>query len=150
MNYCCGGIIYNPVYNSILIVHQRYSKKWGVPKGHIKKNETYAECAKREIFEEIGIKFNITDKDRYIKIKNKYKNYILFPLIYNNEKITINDDTEIKNFKWINIFDINNKDKKYNFTLKMLPKVTYKLLCIVKRNNFLMKIKDDDNIVSCF
>ena len=39
-----------------LLVYSVKNKEWSFPKGHIEKDETELEAAKREIFEETGIK----------------------------------------------------------------------------------------------
>ena len=74
-----GGIILSKNLDKIILVLNRESvingdPKWGLPKGHIKFNESYSDCAIREIEEETGLK---------LKINN------------NTYSIKINDDTEI-------------------------------------------------------
>lgn len=51
---CAGGIVINK--KRILIVYEKNSKIYSFPKGHKKNNESLIENAKREIFEETGIK----------------------------------------------------------------------------------------------
>ena len=48
-----GGIIINE-YNEIVIVNQNHDS-WSLHKGHVEKNETVLETAKREIYEETGL-----------------------------------------------------------------------------------------------
>jgi ADP-ribose pyrophosphatase YjhB (NUDIX family) len=49
-----GAICIN-ANNEVLLVKGRTTQKWSFPKGHIKKNETDLECARRELLEETGI-----------------------------------------------------------------------------------------------
>jgi tRNA nucleotidyltransferase (CCA-adding enzyme) len=56
--FSCGAIIYKMQKDSplFLLVNSKRNGRWGFPKGHIEKNETEIETARREIFEETGIK----------------------------------------------------------------------------------------------
>jgi ADP-ribose pyrophosphatase YjhB (NUDIX family) len=49
-----GGVIINE-NNEIVIVNQK-GTSWSLPKGHLDGNETELEAAKREIYEESGLK----------------------------------------------------------------------------------------------
>ena len=49
-----GGIVLNKK-NKILIVNQNYDS-WSLPKGHVDPGETILEAAKREIYEESGVR----------------------------------------------------------------------------------------------
>jgi 8-oxo-dGTP pyrophosphatase MutT (NUDIX family) len=56
--FSCGAVVYkiqnaNPVF---LLVSSKQNGRWGFPKGHVENNESEIETAKREIFEETGIK----------------------------------------------------------------------------------------------
>ena len=71
---CCGGIILNidkqnTIY--VLVVLGRMSKKWGLPKGGLEEEETYEECALREIREETGLLYNPSDLKERIKNENR-------------------------------------------------------------------------------
>lgn len=66
--HSAGGVVANPK-GKILIVNQK-AHSWSLPKGHIEHGETPLETAKREIYEESGIK-----KLRYIKELGTYKRY---------------------------------------------------------------------------
>ena len=49
-----GGVVLNKK-GEVLIVNQ-YGNSWSLPKGHIEEGEEILEAAKREIYEESGIK----------------------------------------------------------------------------------------------
>jgi 8-oxo-dGTP pyrophosphatase MutT (NUDIX family) len=55
----CGAVVYKMTQDGVpifLLVNSRRSNRWGFPKGHIENGESETETAKREIFEETGIK----------------------------------------------------------------------------------------------
>ena len=63
-----GGVVLN-INKEVLIVNQNYDS-WSLPKGHIDPGETAFEAAKREIYEESGIK-----DLKYIKDLGHYERY---------------------------------------------------------------------------
>jgi len=63
-----GGIVINKD-GKVLVVNQR-GTSWSLPKGHIDENESALETAKREIYEESGIK----DLE-YIEDLGEYQRY---------------------------------------------------------------------------
>lgn len=55
----CGAVVYKMTQDGVpifLLVNSKRSGRWGFPKGHIENGESETETAKREIFEETGIK----------------------------------------------------------------------------------------------
>jgi len=117
----CGCFILNKDLTKIVLVHNNYVKheKWGLPKGHREDNETYANCAKREVFEETGLSINITDKDLKIKINNTF----YFPVVVNETEVVPNDKIEIKEAKWTKLSDLEhinlNRETKTMLKIKM-------------------------------
>ena len=63
-----GGIIINEL-EEVVVVNQNHDS-WSLPKGHVEKKETILDAAKREIYEETGLK-NIL----YIKDLGYYDRY---------------------------------------------------------------------------
>lgn len=49
--------------NKVLLIHHRKLQKWLPPGGHMDPNETPAETACREAFEETGLKISLTTKE---------------------------------------------------------------------------------------
>lgn len=98
----------------ILLVKEKSSDKWGLPKGSIQKGETTGDCWRRELKEETQI-----DIDRYLyritwsKVINRYVIYTV--------KLSIDDKTfdqlktqeskseEITQVKWMEINSISRK-----------------------------------------
>jgi 8-oxo-dGTP pyrophosphatase MutT (NUDIX family) len=60
-----GGVVLNRK-GEVLVVNQR-GRSWSLPKGHIEKGETVLEAARREIYEESGVK-----KLKFIKLLGSY------------------------------------------------------------------------------
>ncbi len=129
---CCGGIIFNIdqkrkiIY--ILVVLGRLSKKWGLPKGGIERNETYEKCAIREIKEETGLDYTECDLKERIKIHSTY----YYMILKKSKKIGSGpiDKREIAKIKWIPINYIKelNKYDKVNRELRdLLKKIKKKI-----------------------
>ncbi len=110
METIVGSIIVKE--NKILMVKEAKKEchcKWAFPAGHLEKNETIFEGAKRETLEETGCKIelektfpilvsNIKDKD--IMMIHFLANLVEDSLIYNTD--------EILETKWIDIEEIKN------------------------------------------
>lgn len=55
----CGAVIFKREKSNILFLTVEYKKErgyWGLVKGHVEKGETELETARREIYEEVGLK----------------------------------------------------------------------------------------------
>lgn len=55
----CGAVIFKRENDQILYLTVEYKKEkgyWGLVKGHVEKGETEHETARREIYEEVGLK----------------------------------------------------------------------------------------------
>ena len=91
---CAGGIIINSK-KEVVIVNQNHDS-WSLPKGHIDFEETPLEAAKREIYEETGIK---TPK------------YIMDIGSYNRYKIGLDGEDDISELKTIHIFLFKSNQK---------------------------------------
>src|SRR3989338_2722543 len=66
--YSAGGVVVNS-RGEVLVVNQR-GNSWSLPKGHVEKGEDPAEAAKREIYEESGLK-----KVKLIRRFGNYRRY---------------------------------------------------------------------------
>ena len=115
--FSCGAVIYkiqndNPVF---LLVNSKRNGKWGFPKGHIENGESEIETARREIFEETGIKKiefieNFRKEDVYIisgaagcaKDKTVEKHSIYFLALALENALDFDKD-EISQLRWVNI-----------------------------------------------
>ena len=114
-----------------LLVYSVKNKEWSFPKGHIEKGETELEAAKREIFEETGIKDlkfidNFKFTDSYLtkgvlpetKGETVTKNVIYY-LCYTDSSCINPDNNEISSCKWFN-FNEALKSLKFENQHKLL------------------------------
>ncbi|MEI7777226.1 MAG: NUDIX domain-containing protein [bacterium] len=108
--HSAGGIIINQK-NEIVLVKQG-SVSWSFPKGHLEKDETPLEAAKREILEETGIKDLILEKEleSYVRTSDVYtpngievvnKKITLFVFKTSQEEVFTEDDITSE-IKWVN------------------------------------------------
>lgn len=133
-NIKCGTIILNKNRDSIILVQNKYLLKeknielWGIPKGSRNENETYADCAMRETYEETGMLLKLRNNMLRIKIENTY--YFVFIIDKPTNILVTNDKIEIHKVKWFKLKDININ--KINYETKLCIK---RKLNIIKRYN---------------
>lgn len=72
IQHSAGGIVLNHKGEIALVSQHPSGKSWSFPKGHIERDEKEVEAAKREIYEETGIR--VLD---FIKDLGSYKRYAL-------------------------------------------------------------------------
>jgi len=113
-----GGIIFNRNLDKVILVlnKQSYNKgenKWGLPKGHLEKEEKLCKCAMREIHEETGLEITILPQHRCIKINNSYY-YII--ILNTNKEIDLNplDNEEIIYSRWTDLRKIPELNQNYD------------------------------------
>lgn len=122
-----GGIIIDPWNNiqnhekyNILIIKQRLTNNWGLPKGHCEEGEDTEIAAVREIREETGIDFDSLEEGiDYLRVfipdsnSNSWSNkrnikrisFFIFVLLKKGNQIKKNkrDYKEIMDISWINV-----------------------------------------------
>ena len=98
----------------VLLVQSGFNQPWGFPKGKIEKNETELDCARREVREELGLKFKESDllgSKRYIQY-NKRKNIVIFSV--SGVDIGPADIKpkmgEIASFRWFSLADLSRAE----------------------------------------
>lgn len=130
----CGVILFDKNLEKVLIIFQKESLKWGLPKGHLeereKQNNKYFDCAKRELLEETGIMIN---NHKHKKLGTFIIRDKLFYVLQLLKEIAIYqpiDTTEIGAIKWLCIKDLMSFLNKYscNITLKELYKYTTSII----------------------
>jgi 8-oxo-dGTP pyrophosphatase MutT (NUDIX family) len=125
--FSCGAVICKIKSDNILflLVNSKLNRIWGFPKGHIENSESETETARREIFEETGIKNiefikNFRQEDIYIingasshtneRQVEKHSIYFLASALENTSGF---DKNEILELKWV---DINQAQDLLSFT----------------------------------
>jgi ADP-ribose pyrophosphatase YjhB (NUDIX family) len=121
----CGAIVVDD--NKILLIRQfKNSDLWGIPKGHLEKDETFVECAKREVKEETGIDVSISEKVGELKfqISDKIKNVIIFSgkALNGNTTDLSHPSSEVAEAKW---FDKNKLPKLVRYQSKLIKDYIY-------------------------
>lgn len=120
----CGVILLNKTIEKFLIIYQNESSKWGLPKGHMERHElnenSFFDCAKRELLEETGIMINT---HKYKKMGTYIlKNKIFFVIrLLKDIKLKIPpDQNEVGAVMWLPIKDVFKFSRLYdcNITLK--------------------------------
>jgi ADP-ribose pyrophosphatase YjhB (NUDIX family) len=112
-----GGIVVRNITRKIILVNNKRNT-WTFPKGHIERNESALMAAKREIFEETGLKELqlIGDLGNYERIKrmhnqdidfSKMKKIQLF-LFKTNQQELNPIDPDIQKAVWINKDEVVN------------------------------------------
>jgi len=136
LTHSAGGVVVGED-GKILIINQR-GTSWSLPKGHIEKNEKAVDAAKREIYEESGIK----DLD-FVKNLGSYQRY----------KIGINNQDDKTDLKTIEMFlfktktkDLKPIDPENPEALWLNKKEVANKLTHSKDKEFFLKIKGDINL----
>ena len=63
--YAAGGVLYRDGYPDsgpeFLVVHRNRYHDWSLPKGKLDRDESFEDAARREVYEETGIKSSMRD-----------------------------------------------------------------------------------------
>ena len=131
---CAGGVILNK--DKVLVINQD-NISWSLPKGQVEGNESLIECAKREIYEETGIKKlilvkelgcyqrNRIGKDGVSDDKSILKEIHIFVFKTNEDKIKPIDQRH-PNGKWVaknKVAELLTHPKDKEFFLSILEKL---------------------------
>lgn len=131
---CYGGIIYCSTTKKYLLVKGK-TGIWSFPKGHRELNETPYTCAKREIYEETGLKIdNIENKPhKFISL------YHYFDIVF-DEELPVNpiDKEEIYDIKWLTLEEIIPIDKNKDVDVYFRK--------LMKKQNNVENIENSKNI----
>ena len=102
------GLIIVNNYGKVLICKRKNSNQWQFPQGGIDKGESPIEAAKREIFEEVGI------KSSQIRVLGKIKDWVKYEIPKKLAK---------KNFKKNGI--VGQKQKWFIFKIKSKASISF-------------------------
>jgi 8-oxo-dGTP pyrophosphatase MutT (NUDIX family) len=93
--------------NILLIQHSYGSSRWSVPGGGIKSSESLADAAKREVFEEVGIRISAVKNIGEVFYDAEYKKDPIW--IFHTEVMSDDfkiDGLEIMNAQWFPMDDL--------------------------------------------
>lgn len=84
---------------------------WGMPGGHIEWGESFYDCAKREIKEELGVGIDCNSSPFYVTndfFKKENKHYVtVFVVAYiQEEKIKNNEPEKCSEWRWVNYLEL--------------------------------------------
>lgn len=101
----CGSVLYRTQNEfRILVIKQAQNGNWSFPKGHVEANETEEETAKREVFEEVGIKVDLIDgfreTIRYNPRPNIEKDVVYFVADSKLQSVRLQKE-EVADYKWL-------------------------------------------------
>jgi len=117
----CGGVVYNKKIKKILIIKD-LNNHFGFPKGKVEKDEPLLSAAKRETYEETGVKklkflAKIGEVKYFYKLKGSFifKKVVYF--LFETKQIYLTPQKEeIKKALWANLKEIQDKIKYKNTT----------------------------------
>ncbi|MCB2290562.1 NUDIX domain-containing protein [Clostridium sp. CS001] len=103
----CGAVIYRRENKNLefLIISHNSDGHWGFPKGHVEKGENEEETALREIYEEAGLKVELTSGFRVsieYPIKQETMKEVVFFLAKTNQETVNIQLEEVQDYKWLN------------------------------------------------
>ena len=134
-----GVVLFDSFFKKVLLVKNNYgnikTSKWGLPKGHLEKNETYVDGGHREFNEETGL---FIDKSQYNKKCVKINNSKYYVYYTDNVQLSLNplDNKEIKDVQFKNISELNedniNKETYILLKKKMLKCIKSSIEIIFK------------------
>ena len=102
-NEVYGTIVVSP-QGRFLLVRGRATGKWSFPKGHLEGVESPLECARRELFEETGLRLkDLSPSTRLFKLR--VARYFLFRTSA-EAKLCAQDSREVMDLKWFTFDEI--------------------------------------------
>lgn len=102
----CGAAVYRIINGEprFLLIKNKRSANWGFPKGHMEMGETREQTAKREVFEETGIRIHLIEgffSESDYKIGNRIqKNVVIFLAMTRDTQTRIQRD-EVEDYAWL-------------------------------------------------
>jgi 8-oxo-dGTP pyrophosphatase MutT (NUDIX family) len=126
---CCGTLLLSVDKQSCLLVQQKHTGKWSVPKGSKVPHETIRECMEREFWEETGL---VLKKCRYRYFStHRYKKYHIqvLQLLHGHHtlKLQPRDTREIEKVEWVPLRQAQTHHRLNMITRYVLDPVRYYL-----------------------
>lgn len=115
----CGALVYkkSPAGISVLLVKQfNNNSGWGIPKGHMERDENYIQTATREVFEETGVNIKILTRLPHVVVeKVNYKKVVIPYLAVQTCDATPKCDHEMSEVADVKWFNIKNLPQIYSY-----------------------------------
>jgi 8-oxo-dGTP pyrophosphatase MutT (NUDIX family) len=148
MNYKkAGALILNADMDKCLMVFQKSSLLWGIPKGQLEENEDCYICMIREVKEEVGLNLNNLKFEILESTTIHYESYIyIIKLLLDPLPICSppfeegNDNHEIEKIEWVKLEDAY-KRKNNSITVHALHKLKKHLS--FKKKSLPLNIKEN-------
>jgi 8-oxo-dGTP pyrophosphatase MutT (NUDIX family) len=126
---CCGTLMLSVDKQYCLLVQQKHTGKWSVPKGSKMPDETIRECMEREFWEETGL---ILKKCRYRYYStHRYKKYHIqvLQLLHGHHTMRLQprDTREIEKVEWTPIRHAQTQHRLNMITRYVLDPLRYYL-----------------------
>lgn len=115
-----GCIVVSKNRDKILLVKNRFSNSWCFPKGKINSKETDWQCAKRETYEETGLKVSKSKSCCELNINGRNFKLYLVEEIDEDYNFSPIDQDEISDVKF---FEIDNVPEKTNYVVPFLNSI---------------------------
>ena len=107
-NSCSYAIITNSSCKKILLIRHCNSELWSLPGGKIEKGESFKDCIKRELYEEIGAVIRGNCNRYHFSNINK-RQYCCYKITMNDyAQYSTNSPYEIAEIKWFDIDILEN------------------------------------------
>ena len=147
--HSAGAIIWRRENNEIqylLIQSQPYKQfksAWVFSKGHLEAGETERDAAKREVFEEVGLKpefdFEFHESYSYKVTSEIEKTVTLFLAKYNPDQKIKRQESEIRQTAWLNYEDAQKRIREQNFKEFSFEDLA---LILAKANTYLINYQE--------
>ncbi len=102
-----GGVVLHE--GKVLVVHRPRYDDWSLPKGHVKKRETWSQAALREVFEETGVTTEVLGEPypvSYLVDDHLPKVVMFYPMSCNSDPAELcGDPDEVDQVQWWDIAD---------------------------------------------
>ena len=144
-----GCIIINPTLDGLYVamIRNKWSRKWGFPKGGVESNESLKMAAEREFIEETGLDISIPIDSQPYRI-NKTTYFI--KVVEKKQKMHPRDLNEIMDSSWMNINKLPNIHDLFTRDVRIFKELRKGALKTflenIEKHNFSeFKIKTDCN-----
>ena len=117
-----GCILLSPQHEAKLLIGERQGShgagKWALPGGHLEQNESWQECAEKEVLEECGIRIRTTrwemlhvSNDPMPEEDRHYVTIFMYAFLVSKEDegIVNLESEKCKGWEWVRLEDVQDK-----------------------------------------